>query len=530
MHGWAVLESSYKDLRDFFVDFLGVKTLTLPLVYNELLQLGSSKNATVEQVKANIWALNDLLPVSSERPDVSKLLSSKILPVKYPQKDESFSRLELGNSLYQTLKSTQVYETDGIASTLALSVGGVPHEVEQSRCELHIRDDGPLLEVFVPRDKRSQESCYARKLPLCLSEWLMDNLGRSNFINEKAQRVTASILNSSCSVARMILEDEGIALGDIEEPESEGDDSFEEPLPAENSHGGRHRPGVVQYPMPTSPRGTSSWRSTSPSNLEETSSTQATDHFSIPPKNISYYVPGASAMFEAETRQYRALLQQVVEAARQTVTLPSQGTFSMAGMSSALTASDESYDGLDSLSRFKSTSQVERDKKIGVAGELYVFELLKSLEPKLPGFALNNWKSTLRHYAQAHPEYAEIQSPSGRETSDLIYDDVEGVLTKLLIDNGYLSKEEWENERPRYLLEVKSTTGPCHAPFFVSKRQYQRIYEHQHDKKTIYVILRVYDIGKPSVSLRLYVNPAELEATKKELVFTAETLSVTSTA
>ncbi|KAF4449063.1 hypothetical protein F53441_7607 [Fusarium austroafricanum] len=313
IHGWTILQRCYGDLHDFFVDFLKVKTLDLQLVYDELLYLGSLPKPTVKQVKANIWALNDLLPSSSERPDVSKLLSTNILPVNHPQEGEtlcnsetdfvivdrmhlgslfkhkvptlSFNfdevrrlaptiawlgletrllsnrvkeystikgssivplnspkweirskahalyriayhynspRIQTGNSLYQTLKNAQVYETDAITSTLKLSVGGVLHEDEQSRCELHIKEDGPLLEVFVLRDKTSQELCHARRLPLCLFGWLVRNPGRSSNVDEKGRRVTASVLAVSPSVVPMILEDEGIAIGDIGDEDNNG--------------------------------------------------------------------------------------------------------------------------------------------------------------------------------------------------------------------------------------------------------------------------------------------------------------------
>ncbi|KAM0556994.1 hypothetical protein ACHAPJ_005673 [Fusarium lateritium] len=671
MHGWAILESHYTDLRGFFVEFLGVKTLSLELVYNELVQLGSSSDTTVDQVKSNIWTLNSFIAIPSKHPDADKLLKSKILPVKYPQGPETLCdftadfvivdrrhlgslfehrvptlgftfdevrqleptiswlglgtrflsrrvtessrvegaskeplssrkrriapkaqalyriayhykspRLEPGNKLYQTLKGAQVYETDGIASTLTLEVGEWSHKEEKSRCELHIQYDGSLLEIFVPRDKTDQESCYVRRLPLHLFDWLMSDSGRGEGMYEKGKRVTASILNASHSVVPMILEDEGIALGDLEddytesdgsEPEvahvtankppaegsqgasiaSEGDNEVTSPTLAEtdldetssrarltfsgNSSPVRQNASVNRSLTPSTPtsrpQAIRSRRLASPNVLEETSLVQATTHLRTtnqPP--ASHVVPASPGAAELETSQYRALLERVVTAARATPRLPSQGAFDMTGMSNALPvleADHGSYDGPDSIHRFRSTSQLERDKKIGVAGELYVFELLKNLKPRLPGFSLGNWKSTIRGYAQAHPEYANIQSPTGgREIADLVYDDAEGTLTSLFIDNGYLTKEDWEGKKPKYLLEVKSTTGPCHAPFFMSKRQYQRIYDHQHDASTVYVILRVFNVGKASVQLRIYVNPAQLEE-DDQLVFTAETLSVT---
>ncbi|KAF4973514.1 hypothetical protein FSARC_211 [Fusarium sarcochroum] len=653
MHGWAILESHYTDLRRFFVELLGVKTLSLELVYNELLQLGSSPDTTINQVKANIWTLNTFITISSTLPDAAKLRNSKILPVKHPQGPETICdsttdfaivdrmhlgslfehrvptlgftfderapelkapaknhsrhasggldqkrmhcigkvsrneysdvanpRLEPGNALYQTLKNAQVYETDGIASTLTLSVGELSHEVQKSRCELHIQYDGSLLEIFVPRNKTDQESCYARRLPLHLFDWLMSNPGRGEEKYEKGKRVTVSILNASSPVVSMILEDEGIALGDLDAESEDGTEpevtrvtgdgpavevsqgasivndnteygngatsptlveadlgetsSLATPTSSRSNSPVRQNTSTIRGHAPSTPasrsQAISSHQWGSPSILEETTIAQATTYLHTRNQQpASHVIPASPGTAELERSQYQALLERVVTAARATPRLPSQGAFDMTGMSSALPVlgtDHGSYDGPGSIYRFRSTSQLERDKKIGVAGELYVFELLKNLEPRLPGFSLENWKSTIRGYAQAHPEYANIQSPAGsRETADLVYDDLESTLTSLFIDNGYLTKEDWEGKKPTYLLEVKSTTGPCHAPFFMSKRQYQRIYDHQHDASTVYVVLRVFNVGKASVQLRVYVNPAQLEE-DDQLVFAAETLSV----
>lgn len=63
---------------------------------------------------------------------------------------------------------------------------------------------------------------------------------------------------------------------------------------------------------------------------------------------------------------------------------------------------------------------------------------------------------------------------SQRETADIVYPDVQGEFTTLLIDNGYLG-EEWRAARPKYLLEVKTSTGPLATPFYMSKNQYQLV-------------------------------------------------------
>lgn len=90
-------------------------------------------------------------------------------------------------------------------------------------------------------------------------------------------------------------------------------------------------------------------------------------------------------------------------------------------------------------------------------------------------FSLENWESTIRHLVRPHPDYADITRwTGGRETSDIVYDDVLGTFTATLVDRGYLD-HTWSERTPKYLLEVKTTTGPCETAFFMSDSQYRRV-------------------------------------------------------
>ena len=64
---------------------------------------------------------------------------------------------------------------------------------------------------------------------------------------------------------------------------------------------------------------------------------------------------------------------------------------------------------------------------------------------------------------------------AGKETADLVYNDTEGDLTAVLVGNGHLNFNEWHNARPKYYIEVKTTTGPLETPFFMSKYQFMRV-------------------------------------------------------
>lgn len=105
LSGWAILEPHYKDLHKFFVKFLGVKTLSLELVYGELDRLGSSSDATRDQVEPNIWILNSYILEGALPPDPSILLGRRIFPVRYP---DGHVQLEKATTEFAIVDRTQL--------------------------------------------------------------------------------------------------------------------------------------------------------------------------------------------------------------------------------------------------------------------------------------------------------------------------------------------------------------------------------------------------------------------------------------
>ena len=83
----------------------------------------------------------------------------------------------------------------------------------------------------------------------------------------------------------------------------------------------------------------------------------------------------------------------------------------------------------------------------------------------------------MRKFCTVHPEYANMEPWTRSETSDITYSDNQSVLTEILIDQGYLARDEWAGAKPFYYIEVKTTTLSCETPFFMSKNQFQRVSE-----------------------------------------------------
>ncbi|KAK8094937.1 hypothetical protein PG997_001622 [Apiospora hydei] len=156
-----------------------------------------------------------------------------------------------------------------------------------------------------------------------------------------------------------------------------------------------------------------------------------------------------------------------------------------------------------------------------------VFELLSHLvDPrKLPGLTRDNWQSSIRRYVSVHPEYATMAPWSGTEKADVVYMDSQGALTECLIAKGHLKKKVWEDRRPQYLIEVKTTTSTCDTPFFVSKALFEKMKENTGKKDTIYAIFRVFNLGQDDMSLKIYLDPEALRI-HDDLTFTTESWSV----
>ena len=102
-----------------------------------------------------------------------------------------------------------------------------------------------------------------------------------------------------------------------------------------------------------------------------------------------------------------------------------------------------------------------------------MFRLLKTLLPL--SFSVENWQSTIRHFVCVHEDYQDVKLWRGKETADIVFDDSYSVLTKHLINTGYMQSYVWRDKNPRYYIEVKTTTGKCDTPFFMSNAQVKRV-------------------------------------------------------
>ena len=103
---------------------------------------------------------------------------------------------------------------------------------------------------------------------------------------------------------------------------------------------------------------------------------QSVDPFVATPPHadlVSHVSPLASPdhVEQSASLQYRSLLSKVIAAARR-ATFPSRGAFDMSALNASLADDIPRYDNIAESFRLRSTSQLERDKRVGAAGELFV--------------------------------------------------------------------------------------------------------------------------------------------------------------
>ncbi|KAF4331984.1 hypothetical protein FBEOM_14228 [Fusarium beomiforme] len=507
-------------------------------------------------------------PISSKKRDLG-LKAYHICRVAATFRSPRFQHGE--RHLFEQLRAMRVLEVDRISSILKMSQNGELYRAELSTASEHIDETGGQLAIYVPRERRAQEICFGSVLPSKFAAWLMRNPDTNIDGNVEVDAVNAltSIFASDQAVLGDILDDQGIIGLHFEDPDEHmnEDEIATEQGEDEHLYDGTTEAlngfsDLVLTPTHSSVNNASLRQHSSPDSNSEGEDFETEDevierqssiahqvrrgdgrgsrpalhdsregiHSSPRQSNNFRPIPSSPASQAMEDQRYRAILDRVVAAARRAA-FPSGGAFDLNALRDALPDSGNpdsflSFDGLDVFSRFRSTSQLERDKKIGAAGELYVFELLSKLE--LPGWGRGNWQSTIRTYANIHPDYADLSHWPNRETADIVYSDTEGTLTDILVDADILG-DEWSAKHPKYYIEVKTTTGPCGTPFYMSGNQYRlmgRIHQSP-DFSEIYIIFRIFFLlDSTQINYCVYPDPKKLED-DGNLLFTASTWSVT---
>ncbi|KAI1799715.1 hypothetical protein F4811DRAFT_565353 [Daldinia bambusicola] len=449
-----------------------------------------------------------------------------------------------GQGFYDLLRHSRTWETRRISTTLIVHIDGQTAHHVLDRGLVHINDtDG--LEIYVPHDEDLRDKTYASDLPNRLTTWIMTDTSTElrSEIDFSMALLIQSVLTAKPRQINYYLTQHGIVEVNI--PEQVQEDT----IVRQSSLSLASSPTAIGPSTPSTPR---TLRSPSPEPVTplfdndfvreslETPATEYLTQYSTHRASSARHRrsqaqaspspdPFTTSTVEqrrATTGEYCGLLSQVIRIAKNSRILSE--AMDLRELLDAITNDNTSNRVFSEYSLFNALlsdgiPSIERDKKVGAAGELFVFELLSSMNPSLRGFTRNNWTSTIRRYVTIHPEYEDMPIWSGIETSDLEYEDIDGKLTSVLISKGHLNSG-WRGSRPKYYIEVKTTPGGRDTPFFMSDAQYHKM-KRLSTRDSIYVIFRVSDLYTGGLTLDIYVDPAKL-AEEGRLVFTADKWTV----
>ena len=419
--------------------------------------------------------------------------------------------------IHRLLCNAEVFLCDDIWTNLIVMEQGNEVEVRSDRAFVKVEQKEQSLAISVPSDEEGLYSCYRTELPSELAQIL-------GIEKDRAEKTVYRILN-----------DEEMELGDIMRDEDIPNYGwFERPPPSTivRAPGLPARQGVDQgddpqgvHDLPDSGvlQDGDNQEDNDPDIIVttrlETSSQQGLP--SLGHSTILSNQPrangGSTLQNVLQERAYRRLLQSVIRQARRVPRSATETELSLLEIEEALDSLDPDSDqrqphlGL-SFGFFTSS---EENFKIGAAGELFVFERLRALA--FPGFDLDNWQSRIRALVNVHPDYAALRNWPAAEIADLMYKDNTGEFENWLRRCSRHSFPSLPQDGEiQYLIEVKTTTGPCSSPFFMSKNQYQLMRQHRleneggMERRVVYVIVRVYSLLGGNIAMELYVDPWRL--------------------
>ncbi|PVH80366.1 hypothetical protein DL98DRAFT_628772 [Cadophora sp. DSE1049] len=453
------------------------------------------------------------------------------------------------HTLFERLQRTSILKSNDISTQHTLRLAGGIRTVHIPRGYVHVKDLQNSGEIFVPRLRRDRDMCYTTELPLALAKVLQ--------ISASAKGLLGNVLNGPLSILEEILDNEGIGqVQGIQQPtRPEFNDEMSDDQSYESRRNGAQSTATIIPQSSSVPENNpessdegSSEGDASPVDTEisisgsisrrqiENAAGHAPLHVS---QDSSIFIGGSvspepsipvSERQEALIRavadprndytnnSYRNLLDNVIRIATGIRTIPEFGAPISRG-------NPQTHDDFEHAATFgiRSQGQMNHDIKIGAAGELLVFEILSNLS--LPLFSRENWASTIRHEVTVHEKYRDMAPWTSRETADITYDDDNGAFTSILVDKGYL-EEYWRGSTPQYFIEIKTTTGDCNDRFFLSNSQYARMQRYTIPPggtvPQVYIICRVFNLGKESLNVTIYVYP-EAHRRSGDLVFEAQT-------
>ena len=385
-------------------------------------------------------------------------------------------------SLYRKLKAGKIFVRDDIRRSLRITQSGHSVEGAPTRANFHLEEAGGALRLYLPKDDAERDICFESDLPRTFCSFF-------GVKDPAAPGVIGGVFRKDkTTVIEKILENAGIVYVDcdlaaLDEDVEALEDSERGDYTSRNMEAGTGGSDEDQVSDGESDGETlveaaPSARLLSPAPYHPVIRTFLSSETGAERRRAGAREEGAgdrptqdSSLQEwqedSQETAYRQVLELVVDVAKHRIL---SSIFESTGVSNPGLLRHKTLPQGVIRNAFPDRSQ-GRDYQVGAAGELYMFEYLKGLN--LPDFGLRNWTSEIRDRVHVHPKYFDIKKSSDRSAiADIEYLDVSSKLTQFLIQKGQLAQEVWEDERPFYHIEVKTTTSPnWQEPFYMSKAQ-----------------------------------------------------------
>ncbi|OAL53028.1 hypothetical protein IQ07DRAFT_585016 [Pyrenochaeta sp. DS3sAY3a] len=448
-------------------------------------------------------------------------------------KFKSQKALRGDRALFDQLSTATVLTTNDIRTNIVIQLGPRVITAENDRLFLHHTNIDQQLKIYVPADQEKRRQCYKYQMHILLASILG--------VYSTAQSNIQNILTSHIGDIDEVFQFQDIPSVDWVEkpvvvvPETQ---AIEPPMvtpvhsPIASVFNDSRAPTVVgddiqstgladnELPRATLVHGANA---AEPNDLraptviiEEVQTTARAGNYRDYAQYTPVLVTARTVTPEPDMSQYARLIQQVVRLGQR-----AGSRLRNPGVNEAHAATHEErlFFGMSETFGIRNNDPFAHDMRIGAVGEAYVFELLLALQ--LPSFSPQNWQSTIRSVLSCAAHYRDLGHWSGRETSDIVYTDRHGHLTRVLrraCTGGFPAQIGDDHDHAaqpiEYYIEVKSTTSDVGQRFFVSPGQYDRIADMAlrdgEAPRRVYVIMRVYELTSGSVGVKMFVDPLRL--------------------
>ena len=406
---------------------------------------------------------------------------------------------------YDRLLNSEIFLSDSITKQVGLVVNGALLATQSTQGKLHIKKRESHFEIYLPKDEVQRTRCMHQELPKQLMEALeipASPLAMST-IKSVLQEVKIGLLDLLLSDANIIAPrnitrrdppqlatvPSIIALPVLDQADS---------IRAAPNPSRPQTPDISEYSLSSSP--------STPATSYHSPAAPAPRPLRSPNGSATYLSPAQRLEFnppqpnvgELSARQmegYANLLGTIIAAAQQAGCRDTLEWW-------AIDNEQELFDdgGIVGAEIFGIRSQNQRapDCRIGAAGELFVsvqastsvsgnanadvfcsqvFELLKNGMPN-GRLTTRNWKSNVRHHVAVQDNYKDLESWNGPETADIVYDDVGGEFSEMLVQKAGISPDTFPapgEGHVKYFFEVKTTIADRNEKFYMSRSQCKRV-------------------------------------------------------